>query len=82
MNQYDIRTVDRDDPNTSPADIKAMGKTISDADDKFETFVITHEPINLKAKLAIKQRSVNATPYTSVEGDEVINDAGDEGIDL
>jgi hypothetical protein len=82
MNQYDIRTVDRDDPNTSPADIKAMGKTISDADDKFETFVITHEPINLKAKLAIKQRSANATPYTSVEGAEVINDTGDEGIDL
>ena len=82
MNQYDIRTVDRDDPNTSPADIKAMRKTISDADDKFETFVITHEPINLKAKLAIKQRSVNAAPYTSAEDGEVINDAGDDGIDL
>ena len=82
MNQYDIRTVDQDDPNTSKATIKAMKKTISDAEDTFETFVITHEPINLKAKLAIKQRSLNATPYTSVEGGEVINDSGDDGIDL
>jgi hypothetical protein len=82
MNQYDVRTFDRDDPNTPPAEIKAMGKTIADADDKYETFVITHEPINLKAKLALKKRSVNATAYTSAEDGQAINNAGDDGIDL
>ena len=77
---YDVRTFDRDDPSTPTSEIKAMGKTIADADDKYETFVITHEPINLKAKLTLKKRAVNAMP--SAENGHAINNAGNDSFDV
>jgi len=69
MNQYDIRTVDSEDPNTPANVIKAMKSSITDADDKFETFDVTHEPINLKAKLAVKKKAVEAKANAQAELD-------------
>ena len=60
MNQYDIRTTDSEDPNTPQDIIKAVKKGISDASEKYETFEVTHEPINLKTKLALKKQAAAA----------------------
>ena len=60
MNQYDIRTNDSEDPNTPQDVLKAMKKAVSDAGDKYETFEVTHEPINLKAKLVQKKQAAAA----------------------
>jgi len=74
MKEHDIRLVDMNDPNTPSQVLKEITKTASDATDKFETFVVTHEPINLKAKLAGKKRVSAPQPYVHVEEDEEIID--------
>jgi hypothetical protein len=87
MNQHDIRLFDKDDPQTAPGIIKEIKKATTDAGDKYETFVVTHEPINLKAKLAVKKRLPTPKPYLHVDDDEEIidedyTDDDDNGIDL
>ena len=87
MNQHDIRLFDKDDPQTAPGIIKEIKKATTDAGDKYETFVVTHEPINLKAKLAVKKRAPAPKPYLHVDEDEEIidedyTDDDDNGIDL
>jgi hypothetical protein len=87
MDHHDIRLFDTFDPNT-PADIiKAMHKEVSDASDRYETFTVTHDPINLKEKLAVKKRMPAPKSYVHVEEDEEIidedyTDDDDDGLEL
>jgi len=77
MTQYDIRFFDIEDPTTPPKMIKEMKKTVEDAADKAETFQVTHEPINLKAKLALKQRALAAKAQALAGSEEAgASDAG------
>jgi len=80
MTQYDIRFFDIEDPTTPPKMIKEMKKTVEDAADKAETFQVTHEPINLKAKLVLKQRALD-TKAQALAGSEAViaADAGTKG---
>lgn len=87
MNQHDIRIVDINDPNTASSVLKEITKSTSDSADKFETFTVTHEPINLKAKLAGKKKAAVPKAYVHVDEDEEIidedyTDEDDDGIDL
>lgn len=87
MNQYDVRLIDKDDPLTSTAIIKEIKQTTTDAVDKHETFIVTHEPINLKAKLALKKRLLVQKPCAQKdEDDEIIDedytDEDSDGLDL
>ena len=68
MKQHDIRLFDKDDPQTAPGIIKEIKKATTDAGDKHETFVVTHEAINLKAKLTLKKR--NPVLQSSGQADE------------
>jgi hypothetical protein len=78
MTQHDIRLIDKDDPQTSSAIIKEIKKSTPDAGDKYETFVVTHEAINLKAKLTLKKR--NPALPSSGQADE--NDKEYTGKDV
>ena len=60
MTQYDIRVYDIEDPTTTPETIKEIQKSVEDAAEKAESFQVTHDPIDLKEKLAIKQRALAA----------------------
>ena len=81
MTQQDIRLIDTDDPQTSKAIIKEIKKSTPDAGDKYETFVVTHEAINLKTKLTLKNRTTalqssgqadkNDKEYTDKDHDEL-----------
>lgn len=87
MNQHDLRLYDIDDPKTTSDILKEIKKATTDASDKFETFIITHDPINLKAKLTIKKRVPAPKPYVHVNEDEEIieedyTDEADDGLDL
>jgi len=87
MNQYDLRLYDKNDPSTSPEILKEIKKATSDAGDKYDTFVVTHEPINLKTKLAVKKRTPALKPYVHVDEEEEIidedyTDEDDDGLDL
>lgn len=87
MDQFDIRLFDKHNPNTPASIITALNKTISDATDKFETFVVTHDAINLKEKLAVKKRTPAPKSYVHVEEDEEIidddyTDDDDDGLEL
>jgi len=74
MNKHDTRLVDKDDPKTSATVIREIKKTTSDATDKHETFVVTHEPINLKEKLALKKKAAAPQPQDLTdESSEVID---------
>jgi len=87
MDQYDIRLIDKDDPRTAAGILKEIKKATTDATDMYETFIVTHEPINLKAKLALRKRMVVSQhqPLTN-EDEEIIDDdytdQDDDGIDL
>jgi len=83
MTQHDIRLIDKDDPQTSAAIIKEIKKSTPDAEDKYETFVVTHEAINLKAKLTLKKR--NSALQSSDQADEnssEFTDKDDDGLGL
>lgn len=83
MTQHDIRLIDKDDPQTSTAIIKEIKKSTPDAEDKYETFVVTHEAINLKAKLTLKKR--NSALQSSDQADEnssEFTDKDDDGLGL
>jgi hypothetical protein len=88
MIQCDIRLFDRDNPNTAPEILKEIKKSITDASDKFETFLVTHEPIKLKSKLAVRKKTTPSKAYTpQVEAEEEIidedyTDDDDDGLDL
>jgi hypothetical protein len=87
MNQYDMRLYDKENPNTPPDIVKQITKETTDASDKFETFTVTHEPINLKAKLIIKKRTPVAKPNKHIEEEEEIIDEqymddDEDGLDL
>jgi len=60
---------------------------MSDASDKFETLIVTHDAINLKEKLAIKKRMPAPKSFVHVEEDEEIidedyTDDDDDGLEL
>ncbi len=74
MNQHDIRLIDKDDPKTPTAIIKEIKKATTDADDKYETFVVTHDPINLKSKLTLKKRAAALQSAAETNGDSEIID--------
>jgi hypothetical protein len=87
MDQHDLRLFDKHDPNTPSDIIKAINREVSDATDKFETFVVTHEAIKLKEKLAVKKRMPAPKSYVHVEEDEEIidedyTDDDDDGLEL
>ncbi len=79
MTQHDIRLIDTDAPNTSTAIIKEIKKATTDAADKFETFVVTHEPIDLKAKLTLKKRL--SEPQDMSDGETTGEDYTDQDAD-
>jgi hypothetical protein len=83
MTQHDIRLIDKDDPQTSTAIIKEIKKATSDAGDKYETFVVTHEAINLKAKLTLKKRT-SALPSSAQtdQNNEEYTDNDDDGLGM
>ncbi len=74
MSQYDMRLHDKDNPNTPPDIVKQITRETIDASEKFETFTVTHEPINLKAKLIIKKRTPVSKLHAHVEDEEEIID--------
>ena len=83
MTQHDIRLIDMDDPQTSTAIIKAIKKSTPDAGEKYETFVVTHEAINLKAKLTLKKRSPALQSSDQANAnDEEYTDKDDDGLGL
>ncbi len=79
MTQHDIRLIDKDDPQTSTAIIKEIKKSTPDAGDKHETFVVTHEAINLKAKLSLKKK--NSALQSSGQADENNEEYTDKDTD-
>ena len=83
MTQHDIRLIDKDDPQTSTAIIKEIKKSTPDAGDKYETFVVTHEAINLKAKLTLKNRNpaLQSTGQAD-ENDKEYTDKDHDGLGL
>ncbi len=83
MTQHDIRLIDKDDPQTSTTIIKEIKKSTPDAGDKYETFVVTHEAINLKAKLTLKNRNpaLQSTSQAD-ENDGKYTDKVDDGLGL
>jgi hypothetical protein len=87
MDHHDIRLFDKHDPKTPPDIVKAMSKEVADASDKYETFTITHDPIKLKEKLAVKKRIPAPKAYVHVEEEEEIidedyTDDDDDGLEL
>jgi hypothetical protein len=83
MTQHDIRLIDTEDPQTSTAIIKEIKKSTPDAGDKYETFVVTHEAINLKAKLTLKKRTPALQSSAQAdENDEAHTDKDDDGLGL
>jgi len=83
MTQHDIRLIDKDDPQTLTAIIKEIKKTTPDAGDKYETFVVTHEAINLKAKLTLKKRNHALQSSGQVdENDEEYTNKNNDGLGL
>ena len=73
MTQHDIRLIDTDDPKTSSAIIKEIKKTTTDASEKYETFVVTHEPIDLKEKLNQKKQAVSQQLNAQSNDEEALN---------
>ena len=73
MTQHDIRLIDTDDPKTPAAIIKELRKLTTDASDKYETFVVTHEPIELKEKLNQKKRAAIQQSNTQTNDDEELS---------
>lgn len=83
MTQHDIRLIDKDDPQTSTAIIKEIKKSTSDAGDKYETFVVTHDAINLKAKLTLKKRTSDLqSSGQNDENNEEYTDKDDDALGL
>ena len=83
MTQHDIRLIDKDDPQTSTAIIKEIKKSTPNAGDKYETFVVTHEAINLKAKLTLKKRTpaLQSSDHAD-ENDKEYTDKDADGLGL
>jgi hypothetical protein len=82
MTHYDIRVYDIEDPKTTPEIIKKMRTTVADAAEKAESFQVTHDPIDLKEKLVIKQRTLAAKAQAQAgnieQSDSVVEDGHHE----
>jgi hypothetical protein len=87
MKQHDIRFIDLDNPNTPSNLVAEIKKSMYDAGDKYESYTVNHEPINLKAKLALKIRvPASAASETNEDDTEIIDedytDEDDDSLDL